>query len=295
MTRFSKTVLLMGFSLIALNACSSDKGPGPIGTKDDIVVRNNGLPGVQPQSVASAGESVEPASPAVEAAAQAMEANNAPLASATTEPTSETATAELPIDSVAPQDPVRDQQVAVPSQAEIMPAEPAPAVTSAPVPAPSPSSVYPASDYPAQPAAPAVEPAPAPTPAPAPVSSSVPTAPAIPHSAVVPRPAVAAAAPVPAPAPSSSRPYPLDPDAPYSPAAVAAAQGNTAQSEQASQPVTAVFAAKSALKEKGVYSGPVDSTMDAAFLNALTLYQGQNKLPQGGLNAETLQHLGINK
>lgn len=293
MTRFSKTVLLMGLSVIALNACSSERGPGPIGTKDDIVVRNNGIPGAVQEDVAAAapaGETIEGVSPAVESAAQAMEAENAPMGSTaatptgdvTTVPTTEAAAESLPVDTVAPQERVRDQTVAVPTEAEMVPV--ADAQTSAPMaaePAPAPtaiSSVYPSSDYPAQAAAAAPESAPA-------------------AAAAVPAPA---AAPVPSSAPVHHSSYPLDPNAPYSPKAMAAATEVAGAGTAATAAPSAIrsaaeniIAAKTALKAKGLYSGKEDATMDAAFLNALTLYQGTNNLPQGGLNAETLAHMGV--
>lgn len=54
-----------------------------------------------------------------------------------------------------------------------------------------------------------------------------------------------------------------------------------------------IRAAQTALKTKAGYGGAVTGTVDAAFLNALTIYQAQNNLPLGGLNAETLKHLGL--
>lgn len=54
-----------------------------------------------------------------------------------------------------------------------------------------------------------------------------------------------------------------------------------------------IRAAQTALKTKGAYGGAVTGTVDAAFLNALTIYQAQNNLPVGGLNAETLTNLGV--
>ncbi|MFA7456963.1 MAG: peptidoglycan-binding protein, partial [Micavibrio sp.] len=110
---------------------------------------------------------------------------------------------------------------------------------------------------------------------------------------------------VPLPAGSA---YPLDPDAPYSPSAVAAV---TAPSQAApvaapeaatappppssvdlSSPQT-IRALQAALKARGAYAGPENGAIDASLLNALTVYQGQNRLPVGGINMDTLRHLGI--
>ena len=54
-----------------------------------------------------------------------------------------------------------------------------------------------------------------------------------------------------------------------------------------------IRSAQTALKAKAGYTGEVSGTVDAGFLNALTVYQGLNKLPVGGLNEATLRHLGV--
>jgi hypothetical protein len=54
-----------------------------------------------------------------------------------------------------------------------------------------------------------------------------------------------------------------------------------------------IRAAQSALKAKGVYTGAETGQIDAGFLNALVMYQNQNNLPVGGINIETLRHLGV--
>lgn len=119
---------MVGIALLALNACSSDKGPGAIGSKDDIVVRNNGMP-------------------------QAAQAEVSPVpAGADFTSTTEQAAA-IPPPEVAP--------------AESLP-EPAQEQDVSAVPAAAPSSVYPPADYPAEvkdeqnPAAPEIAPAAAP-------------------------------------------------------------------------------------------------------------------------------------
>ena len=315
MTRFSKSALLLGAALTVLSACSGTKGPGELGSKDDIIVRNNGLPGAakaeppaadfsstveQGQAVpapeVAVAEPLPDTSPAVEAAAQQVADANAPVPSTTTTPANDLTTATTapvteakPIDQIAPQTPVQDTAsttpppVASPEYAPAVAPTPAPEAVYAPAaapvadPVPAPSSVYPAADYAAAGVA-----------APA-------TAPAAPVPAAVPTPSANVYVPLPA-----GSAYPLDPNAPYSPKAVAAA-GVTAP---VSAPVvtasglnladpSVIRSAQTALKSKGAYAGEATGAVDAAFLNALTIYQGTNKLPQGGLNEDTLRHLGV--
>ena len=316
MTRISKSALLLGAALAVLSACSGTKGPGEIGTKDDIVVRNNGLPGAKqtaaapaegdfsstveqaeavPAPAVGAAEPLPDTSPAVEAAAQQVADAKAPLASTTATPTADMggnamtpSTGAKPIDQVVPETPVQDATVAPPPATTT--ASAAPAVAPAPAPmAESAPSVYPTADYAPATAAPAPATAPAATPAPAaPVTPS--------ENAYVPVP------------PGTD--YPLDPNAPYSPKAMAGvAASSTATTPAATDaatvaaPVSAaglnlsdpavIRSAQTALKTKAGYTGEVSGTVDAAFLNALTVYQGQNKLPVGGLNEATLRHLGV--
>lgn len=54
-----------------------------------------------------------------------------------------------------------------------------------------------------------------------------------------------------------------------------------------------IRAAQTALAAKGAYTGAATGTIDAAFLNALVIYQNQNRLPVGALNEETLRNLGV--
>lgn len=313
MTRISKSALLMGVAVMALAACSSAKGPGEIGTKNDIVVRNNGLPGSQPPlpggdvidpAVASSndplalppasveqGQPLPDTSPEVEAAVQAEEESRAPLASTTSEPMSDPADPLPPTASEAaiPEEPVTSTATTTPAQAPVVP----------------PSSVYPIEDYPAQAAAPAQTP----------VEVISPRPEAAPAAATSPN------AYVPVPAGSA---YPLDPNAPYSPSAMAGRTSSAAQTvvtppaipapvapavtPPPAAPVIAaptttpslslndpilIRSAQAALKAKGVYAGAENGTIDAAFLNALTAYQSQNRLPVGGLNMETLKSLNV--
>ena len=82
-----------------------------------------------------------------------------------------------------------------------------------------------------------------------------------------------------------------------------AAAGATASATTPAAPVSAagvnfsdptiIRSAQTALKTKGAYTGEVTGAVDAAFLNALTMYQNTNKLPVGGLNEATLRNLGV--
>ena len=286
MTRFSKTILLLGTAILALNACST-KGPGEIGSKDDIVVKNNGLPGAQTQQAAvkaegedfsstveqaeaiptpevAAGEPLPDTTPAVEAAVAQHEAAKAPIAPDTASP-ADAASAPVsetrPLDAMAPTTPVTQ------------PVTPPPA--NAPVTATSPA-------------------APAPTPATAPAAVTTPAAPA------------------------SAAADPLDPTAPYSPKAVAAANAaagvatpvvpaapttTTTMTTTAPAAVPSggvnfsdpaiIRSAQAALKQKGLYKGAETGIVDTEFLNALTIYQTGNQLPVGGINEPTLRYLGV--
>ncbi len=261
MSRISKSILLTGLSVLALGACSSDKGPGDLGSKDDIVVRNNGMPGAQQQAAKAEGEDFTSTVEQAEAA-----------------PAPEVTSAEpLPDNSPATKEAVEQQQ------ATNAPLQSTPATTTAPA---------------------ATEPAPAVIP-PTPQSAPSATAPA----PVAQAPAqVATQVPAPVtttePEPATLAPgvkYPLDPNAPYSPKAVAAANA-AATTTAATAPAAGVpnmtdpatiKAAQTALKAKGGYSGAESGEIDANFLNALTVYQGQNGLAQGGLNEDTLRNLGV--
>lgn len=310
MTRFSKTILLLGTAVLALSACSSDKGPGKLGTKNDIVVKNNGMPSAAPTQVEAAkapGEAFSStveqaaANPAPEvAAAEPVPAPDAAQTAAATapfatdpsmpdnSPAMQTAIAQqqaanAPLPSTTGANPV-DESTAPPSETNpidaMAPTQPVNAAVtpppSVPVPTPAPaaapaSSVYPAADYAATPA---------PTPAPSAVY--------VPPAAAVP----------------STVPYPLDKNAPYSPKAIAAAQAaaGIASTTTPAAPVagtpsltdaTTIRAAQTALAAKAGYTGPQTGAIDAEFLNALVKYQNANNLPVGGVNAETLKSLGV--
>ncbi len=300
MSRIIRSSLLLGVAVLSLAACAGDKGPGAIGSKDDIVVRNNGMPQAKQAEAAPApapqtgdftstieqGEAIpapqvaaaEPLpdnSPAMEQAVAAQEAANAPLPSTPTSDATNSAVpadpAIDPIDAVAPTTPVDAPAVIPPTPSA------APSAT---------GSVYPATDYGT----------PAPTPAPTPDYVAIPVATPTPVAA----PVTSSATPGPSAVPPGVE-YPLDPNAPFSPkavAAAAAAQGSAAVTSPATpigsptDPVT-IRAAQAALKAKGLYNGAETGEIDAAFLNALIVYQAQNGLPQGGLNEATLKNLGV--
>lgn len=297
MSRISRSTLLIGTAILALAACSSTKGPGELGTKDDIVVRNHGMPQAKqaeapaPQtgdftSTVEQGEAIpapevpvaEPlpdSSPAVEQAVEAQAQATAPLPPAAAPDMADPADAVIPAEPVAqavtPPAP-EDYATTAPAQPDMVPPMPesAPSTTS--------SGVYPATDYPVPQTAQAAAP-----PVPAPVAQ----APAI---------------PAPAPLPEGVK-YPLDPDAPYSPkaveAAIAAAGASVPESASATVPTgnpsdpATIRAAQAALKARGLFTDAETGTMDAAMLNALIMYQAQMGLPQGGLNDATLRSLGV--
>jgi hypothetical protein len=309
MASFTKTLMLVSVSLLTLSACSGDtEGPGTIGSKNDIVVHNKGMPGAQQQAatgdasqITSTVENVEPMppadvaagepvpapegqeplpsdDPAVEAAAQKVEEARAPLPSTTAEPMSEGTTASpapatetTPVTEVAPE--AVDNQTPPSLEGTATPEEKS---AGAPVTQPR---VYPAQDYPAQPPVtpttevqqPAANPstvADAPTPAP---TLAEPAKPGTKGTAY--ELGVTGTTTTTAPA---TDPAPVAPSGavnPYDPAIIKAAQ--------------------SAMKAKGGYSGAENGELSSEFLNALSKYQSDNKLTPGGINVETLRHLGV--
>lgn len=295
MIRISKSILLTGFSVLALAACSGDKGPGELGSKDDIVVRNNGMPGAQQQTAqgdfSSTVEQAE-AVPAPEVASAEPLPDNSPAMEAAVE---QHQAASAPLQSTAAATPA-DAQSAPPSETRpldaVAPTEP---VTAAPTPPPATTAT-------AQ-AAPVVIP-PTPQSAPSATGNVYPAAQAAPAPAAQVATQVSAPAATTEPEPATLAPgvkYPLDPNAPYSPKAVAAANA-AATTTAATAPAAGVpsmtdpatiKAAQAALKAKGGYTGAESGEIDANFLNALTVYQGQNGLAQGGLNIDTLRSLGV--
>ncbi len=290
--------LLIGVSVVSLAACSGDKGPGAIGSKDDIVVVNKGMPGAQQsaQGVKAEGEdftsSVEQAeaAPAPEVAA-AEELTPAP---ATTDESANKVEegAITPAEPMPTSQPVGDKVPETSTPAPVAATTPAPesmTMTSpAPVPTTTPQTPTPAAAVVSTPT-PAPVPVPEPTSAPAPSVAPVESAP------------VAAAASVPA---DKKIPYPLDPNAPYSPKAMAAAAA------AAGTPVVApdispsglnlndpaiIRAVQGKMAEQKLFVGPQTGMMSADLMNAVAQYQVRNNLAIGPLNEETLKHMGIIK
>ncbi len=276
MTKISKSLLLLGVAAISLSACSGDKGPGDIGSKDDIVVINKGLPGAKtamsPEGDFSA--SVEQAqavpAPAVEGTQELTPPEEAVTQSAVPEQaqdsttmTQETVPAmEGAVMDDAPPAPELEQEQAAPVVAQDVPVAAAPAPTEVPQQAVAASASVEAtsSSQQAQPAPPV-----------APVKT----------------------------------PYPLDPNAPYSPKAMAAAAA--AAGTPVTDPVVSpsglnladpalIRSVQAALAAKSMYVGAQTGMMDADLLNAITKFQADNKLQiSGGLNEDTLKALGILK
>lgn len=322
----SASKLLLTTAVIALAACST-KGPGELGSKNDIVVRNKGIPGaVTPETTAAAAPAAKAEGEDFSSTVEQGEAAPAPEVAAAEPINAPSEPAPLPDNSPAMKEAVEQQQAIntpVPVTSEdvaatrppdlttappaetrpldaIAPAIPVtesvtpPAETTTATTAPATSNVYPAADY-AAPAAPTAAAA-------APASSTG---------------APAASAPAYVPAPVAPGDYPLDPNAPYSPKAVAAAQAaNTAPSPAmatdayngtpaVAPSITAsgvnlndpaiIRSTQAALAGKGLFVGPQTGIMDAELLNAVTRYQASNNLPQGGINEATLKQLGVIK
>ena len=303
----SKALLLASVAALSLSACSGDKGPGDIGSKDDIVVVNKGMPGAQTAAKAEGEDftsTVEQAE-AIPTPEVAPAENLTPEETAkenTTQAVTEEQPAPVSAPTQAPEKVAQAAPVAAPAAAPVASQSMAPAPDATPAPAkpevastPVASSAAPES-APAQaaptPSAPATAVA---TPAPAAVTTPAPT----------PAPAPAAAKPAPVqPANVKNIPYPLDPNAPYSPKAMAAAAA------AAGTPVTApeispsgvnlndpaiIRSVQAKLAEKKLFVGPQTGMMSADLMNGIAQYQVQNNLAIGPLNEETLKHLGVIK
>lgn len=287
--------LLIGVSFVSLSACSGDKGPGVIGSKDDIVVVNKGIPGAQQpaQGMKAEGEdftsTVEQAqaAPAPEVAA-AEELTPAPAAEEAQQ-TVEESTAPTG-QSLPTSQPVAEQTVAAPPQ---QPQTPTPSAAASAVPSTDNTSVSTSAPSPVSETSSAVTtPAPTPSQAPAPVTAQ--------------DPAASTPAPAPAPAPVADKkiPYPLDPNAPYSPkamAAAAAAAGTPVVAPEISpsgvnlNDPAIIRSVQAKMAEQKLFVGPQTGMMSADLMNAVAQYQVRNNLAIGPLNEETLKHMGILK
>ncbi len=244
-----KFALFIATAILSLSACGGTKGPGEIGSRNDIAVINKGIDGAKmPQPFSKDGDFTT-TTEQVEAVPAAQ--------------VEEVPTTDMPVES-EPQIAAEEQT----QQTEIYPAQ-----TNVD------SVAEPETQIQAVVEAPIVE-----TPAqPAPIET---------------------------PTPVKSVPYPLDPNAPYSPTAIAKAQEAAAAVAQTASlvPVTEptlskaginlndpviVRSVQAKLSANALYTGTQTGVVDAALLNAIVQYQSQNKLPVGGLNEETLKHLGI--
>lgn len=276
MRNLSRSFLLLGVATLSLVACAGDKGPGEIGSKDDIVVVNKGIPGSQAIAPAAEGEDFTTIIEQAEAVPAAQVSPAEPLveqqsddASQVTSTTDSTTTQENPAVEPAP-------QAAEDVSSQIAPApvvSPAVAPLADPVQNPEPTASVAAPTTPS-------ESVPAATSEPVPATPAAPTA-----------------------VQSQTTPYPLDTNAPYSPKAMAAAAA--AAGTVPVEPVVSssglnmadpaiIRSTQAALAAKKLYVGPQTGMMDAELLNVVTKYQADNKLPvSGGLNEETLKHLGI--
>jgi hypothetical protein len=316
MSHFTKALMLVSVSVLTLSACSGDgKGPGQLGTKSDIVVNNKGMPGAQQQTttaesgVTSSIENVDPLPPAEVLAGEPVPAPE----------TSQSLPASSPAVDAAVQQ-VQEAKAAMPAS------------TSAPIVDGTPSSTAPATDVTAADVAASVPvPSADGTPPqlegtaspeeksagapvtqarvyPAPESTGAPVWPATPEKVPTSEPSAPAVAETPA-APAAT-PVPSVPSQPGT-KGTAYELGMTGTSAAVSDavatttaPVTSgtainlydpaiIKAAQTALKAKSGYNGAANGQLSTEFLNALSKYQGDNKLAPGGLNLDTLRHLGV--
>ena len=284
-----KSVLFLSVAVLSLGACSSDKGPGAIGSKNDIVVLNKGIAGAKMPEPFTADAANGPKIDGEDFSATVEQAEAAPVADVTEPEAVAAPVEELP--QTADAIPEQQVQVAVPAESP-EPQKTQETMEQSVVESPAPEntttatqeSIYPAEDYPKEEIQQAEQTQPAPEPTPAPIVAQ-------------PEPA----APLTAPTPSNV-PYPLDPNAPYSPKAVAAAAA------AAGTPVTTpalspsginlndpaiIRSVQAALAAKTLYVGPQTGIMDANLMNSIVRYQTENKLAAGVLNEETLKHMGI--
>lgn len=303
-----KTALLLSVAVIAVSACSSSKGPGELGNKNDIVVRNYGEPrdtapatagdfsstvetaAAVPPAEVGAGEPVAPvdgSTVATQEQAQAVAEQSAPVPPTTSAPMNDgtpvaatapaqQSTAETPV----PAEPVT--QTASPQQLQSEPYQ-TPRVQAGDVStAPAVVANAPAAQPVAQPYVSAPETIPL-DPSEQPFIQQAPQPVAQPQSAHVQEPAAIA--------------VPKNPNGSfYEYMKAGQSSGVTASGSATTSAIAAsgdVAKVKAALAAKGLYSGVQNDVIDSEFLNALSKYQGENGLPMGSVNAQTKQHLGI--
>lgn len=254
MTGF-KTILMAGVAIAALTACSSDRGPGAIGSTNDIIVRNAGEPKAPPPKPLEApvvtatdatptdGVTAAPA-PVVEAVAPVADtpavASEAPATTAApVVATSElvaapavTAPAAAPTSTALSIDPVTEVAVANPAPA--MPEEVVPVVKADAVP-----------------------------------MKNIPmTSPEAPASVTSP-----AAAPAAAPVETNAAPATAQPVEPAVLAAPAAPSVEMTMATLQSGDKVKVMAVQEELKKAGLYAGKTDGKINTETLNAMIRYQ----------------------
>jgi len=127
MTRFS-FFLGVCFALLLMTGCSDSKGPGALGSKEDIVIRNNGLPGAAQQNAGDFSSTIEQA--------QAMPAPEVAEPESLPPPAMDNPAAPVPVDPeptpVEKQETVSAADIPTPSPQV---SAPIPAVPPPPVPA----------------------------------------------------------------------------------------------------------------------------------------------------------------
>lgn len=313
--RSFKGFLLTGTAILALVACSSDKGPGEIGTVDDIVVRNHGEkvavppPGAEPVKEVKIAEAATEGNTAAPSAAEMIAAEDTG-GKKTVEQTAAAAQEAQEKTIAQTQEQAADAAVAHAEQvADAEPVQVAQAAAAAPVQADTapgmnwnqPRRIETPEDADklveeqmAQSAPPAAAAAPATAPAPAaPPSADVAATTAAPAPAQAASPAAAPKIPVTAP-----ENYTQDPDAPYSPAAAraaAAAQTGTpsdapAAPAAAPTPVMAEPAPQPLALAKGDGQMPLDPALlqskDPATIKSLQKTLADAGFYKGALNGE---------
>lgn len=296
MTTSAKTVLMMGVAVLALSACSNSKGPGELGNKNDIVVRNHGeareaapagdfsstveTAAAVPAAEVGQGEplgAIDGAPVATQAQAQAVAEQSAPVPPTTSAPMND----GTPSAAVAP---VQQSAAETPIPTEPVTQTAAPVLQSEPYETPRVQAQVQAQS-------------PAVAAAPAQPYVSVPEGQPIAQPATTPAAQQAQPAPQPAPVQQPAAvAVPRNPNGSFYDYMKAGQTTGATSASTTSAAVTAsgdVSKVKAALAAKGLYSGAQSDAVDSEFLNALAKYQGENGLPMGGVNAQTKQHLGI--
>ena len=286
-------VLIMSTALVAVVACSSD-GPGEIGSKGDIFVRNAGEAPPPPSSTISEaavapqapeGESMQkemaaPApAPAPASAPAAMQAVEAPRPKPVIEgdPAISTADKEAYKEEMAKPVNLRPQPI-LEGDPATMPAKP-------PKPAPAPK---------------VVEAEPEPVPAPEMEEPEMVVEPSEPAVAVVPSAPVVEETVTEDMQPEAEQEAEMEADSAFPKAVRESVKPMAMKPEVVTGVINnpdakVITAVQEALKARGYYFGVADGTMGAETLNAIMMYQNANKLKgDGRLTHETLQSLGFN-